>query len=378
MRNFIVIALMGVLVLVCARLDFAVAADGTMRKPQPKTPCGASCRKRADQKVTTSDDMPEEWLNVPDTWGPSTLHSNIELDALGTYVAPIFYGGLGNLLFQVAALTTYCDALDVPCVFGYFQHWNREYNTFMPWGDHTPPAKGVTLKSTFPNMRWIDVEPNVDSMRIFNRYAFKIEDPDEFAPLPRRDMLPAFIHGYFFNAKYWHSNRQSVLDTLTFNPAIVEYNTYKYGDILFGSKQTVSLHLRMGYSHEPAAALLKDRKFPPASFYDTILSTSIPLKVSTVLVFSDDNDKARTFMENLKTKHKDLDYTIIDENVVMSLELMTRCHHHILTSSTLSFWGAYLDRQQPDGGKTFLHSSFFNDHGRGMVPQDYGWVVLEE
>ena len=58
----------------------------------------------------------------------------------------------------------------------------------------------------------------------------------------------------------------------------------------------------------------------------------------------------------------------IEENVVMSTLMMSRCDHHILSSSTLSFWGAYLDRKQPTGGRTLLPSEFFVEHGHGMVP----------
>ena len=53
---------------------------------------------------------------------------------------------------------------------------------------------------------------------------------------------------------------------------------------------------------------------------------------------------------------------------------MAMCTHHVLTSSTLSFWGAYLDERQPTGGKTILHDSFFDAHGRGMLPYTE-WIV---
>jgi hypothetical protein len=31
------------------------------------------------------------------------------------------------------------------------------------------------------------------------------------------------MHGYFFNSKYWHEQREQVLDQLAFNPAIDRY-----------------------------------------------------------------------------------------------------------------------------------------------------------
>lgn len=74
--------------------------------------------------------------------------------------------------------------------------------------------------------------------------------------------------GYFFNAQYWHQGRDKVLDIFTLNPAITEYISAYYGDLFQGPRETVSLHLRLGYSGEPAKNLLGDRKLPPRRFYE--------------------------------------------------------------------------------------------------------------
>ena len=67
----------------------------------------------------------------------------------------------------------------------------------------------------------------------------------------------------------------------------------------------------------------------------------------------------------------------VDENVVTSVKMMSLCQHHVLTSSTLSFWGAYLDRNQPEGGRTILDHTFFAAHGKGMVPYP-SWEVFTD
>ena len=54
---------------------------------------------------------------IPTGWfagrglGPAMIHTLAELQALGKYVAPILYGGVGNELFQLAALHVYARSI---------------------------------------------------------------------------------------------------------------------------------------------------------------------------------------------------------------------------------------------------------------------------
>ena len=191
-------------------LDSALTMD--FPDPRPSVPiCGAFCRESG---VSFSTDT---WHSLPEAWGPPTITSTQELEALGPHIAPVLYGGLGNVLFQLATLHVYGRKHGVPVVVGYFSHWNRQFKTFAPWGGHAPPGEGVTLKDTFPALRWCSFEYKVPVPRVFNRYAFKINQPDEIVPLPDPAMLPLYLHGYFFNHYYWLfllcsklSNRSSV------------------------------------------------------------------------------------------------------------------------------------------------------------------------
>lgn len=67
--------------------------------------------------------IPVGWYTPPAGLGPSTIQTGKELAALGPYVAPILYGGLGNVMFQLAALHVYAKTMGVPCVVGFFDHW---------------------------------------------------------------------------------------------------------------------------------------------------------------------------------------------------------------------------------------------------------------
>jgi hypothetical protein len=262
----------------------------------------------------------------------------------------------------------------------FFQHWNRKLHTFDPWGGHTPPLPGLTLKHAFPRLRWMTIEPPVDVHHVFNRYAFKLGQPDDYAQMPEASLAPLYIHGYFFNYRHWHAARQDVLHILALHPAIQRYAELVYGDWLApdAAREPVSLHLRLGYSGEPATDLLRDRRLPPGDFYADIFGDVLGTSNKLYLVFSDNPPKARQVMQGYESRFPGLRWELIDENVLTSIHIMARCKHHVLTSSTLSFWGAYLDHKQPTGGTTVLHATFFIDHGRDMIPPDYNWRVLGE
>jgi hypothetical protein len=54
--------------------------------------------------------IPRDWY-AGRKMGPPLITRPAELAALGKYVAPVLYGGLGNELFQLAALHVYARSL---------------------------------------------------------------------------------------------------------------------------------------------------------------------------------------------------------------------------------------------------------------------------
>jgi hypothetical protein len=63
-----------------------------------------------------------------------------------------------NVLFQLAAVHVHAKTIGVPCVTGWFKHWNRKFHTFDEWGGHPAPGPGLTLKDVFPALRWMTIE----------------------------------------------------------------------------------------------------------------------------------------------------------------------------------------------------------------------------
>lgn len=59
-----------------------------------------------------------EWPTREEYGGPADITSESQLRELGPFVAPILYGGLGNVLFQLAALIKHSKDTNLPLVIG--------------------------------------------------------------------------------------------------------------------------------------------------------------------------------------------------------------------------------------------------------------------
>ena len=164
-----------------------------------------------------------------------------------------------------------------------------------------------------------------------------------------------------------------VSELFKLNPHIEQYISVYYSDLWDSPLETVSMHLRFGYKGEPATALLDEREFPPKTFYSRVMEREFDREKVLYVIIADDVTRARAFVKPLTSYG--FHFRIVDDSSVVSLRVMARCKHHVLTSSTLSFWGAYLDEHQPVGGRTILHTTFFKDHGQNMVPYD-SWEVF--
>jgi hypothetical protein len=168
-----------------------------------------------------------------------------------------------------------------------------------------------------------------------------------------------------FDFQSVHHMRDKILEAFEPTEEMKEEIDKKYKAVANG-KETVSLHLRM-------CGLPADDHFVkvPFAFHVKVLD-KFPDDV-TVLVFSDNNVKAEEYIENLSSV-TNKNFVLMKENQFVSLFLMARCINHIMHISTLSFWGAYLDKKQE--GKTFYHKDFVTMHTKRMIPYEK-WTMIE-
>lgn len=293
-----------------------------------------------------------------------------EINITDKTISTILMGGLGNNMFQIATLLSYAKDKGYDPLLGYWTNHQSESSKysnllqrngrnqhFDPWGGHEMKNKDISLGDIFPNLPWFYGRPNAFEWWFDQRCAWDIDtgqgglyyDLDNFVK------TPTIFQGYFFNKLYWHHNRDYLLKMFEPDKKIIEYINHHYGNLFDNS---ISLHLRVA---EPID-WYEVPKIPKDWIIDTIDKID---ENSKILVFSNQVESARNFCESLGIPKGKFHY--IDEDSFICMIMMSMCDKHILSNSTLSFWGAYLDKKQ-DNPYTYIHNTFFNYHPKTMIP----------
>jgi len=231
--------------------------------------------------------------------------------------------GLGNVLFQLAS--THGLAKTHGRIASY--HDIQVYSRLLK--DRFGLDHGATLYRKF-----ITSEPCTE----YNMYYkeppdnFAIHDPMIETGLSQYPTKNIRCEGYYQSHKYFHAYRDDLLDLFSIDDASQKLIHDKY-PILFDSSSTcVSIHFRTVWLHGITMCL---------EYYKEAIQT-IQGRVSNAhfLIFADEIETARPLCSTLG-----ISYTIVEQNPdYIDLWTMTLCKHHILSFSTFSWWGAYLNR----------------------------------
>jgi hypothetical protein len=300
-----------------------------------------------------------------------------EIEITHDTVSVILMGGIGNMMFQVAALMSHAKDKELRPLVGYWTNHQSEYaknwemfdkysrnGHFDPWGSHPMKNPPITLGDVFPKLPWFVGRPNAFDWWFDQSLSWEIDTGKGgiYVPLEEKLEAPGIVQGYFFNQKYWHHNRDYLMDIFTPDLGLGKWMDKHYG-MLF-QKDTISVHLRMGSRMD----FIPPVQVPGTWIMDKITEID---NDSNILVFSDNIQEARDLF--YRTKFPRGRTFFIDEDQYMCMLLMAKCDKHILTNSTLSFWGAYLDVKQ-ENPYTFIHETFFESHPREMIPYE-SWQI---
>ena len=239
-------------------------------------------------------------------------------------ISTTLHGGLGNNLFQMGEVISFCKKFNLPDpFFGTWDLWNgggkypTPYNSDRLLGGHEGTDEDI--KKTFPNLDW------------------------------RKDLFAHFDTKFVINDMF-RFGRVDELDSVRDSLQITKSSTSK----------TASLHLR--FCTRPADDHVNG--YVDDSFYLKCFE-QIP-DDTQVYIFSDDISKSRSklhwFQENFPQK-----FLCVESDSFQTLKMMVECEYHILHVSTFSFWSAFLDTNQPNS-KVFYPESFTNTHSSSMIP----------
>jgi hypothetical protein len=118
---------------------------------------------------------------------------------------------------------------------------------------------------------------------------------------------------------------------------VIDYVHLTYPLLFDSTKDTVSLHFRLGYPKDGDLATTMQRKFPTQAWYRHVLGTVFNPSKVVFFVFSDNLPQSIVILDELADLS--LDLVIVDENAAVSLFMMSKTKHHIMGCSTFSFWG---------------------------------------
>ncbi|HVU80082.1 MAG TPA: alpha-1,2-fucosyltransferase [Candidatus Paceibacterota bacterium] len=279
-----------------------------------------------------SDEAYFDSINEP--LGLGLVFKSSALDCESGPVTTMLDGGLGNNLFQMAEPIAFCAEYGLPTP--QFSTWQMP--DFPPYyrndrflGGHTGTQE--EFASAFPSIGWLPPAPASFDHKFMLNDMFSFEDV--------------------------HPQREAILKRLGPSESMRRELAQKYPDI--AKERTISLHYRTGgLKADTRSFSALDTKW-----YIKVFAEHFP-KDHDCFVFSDNNEAARALIAELE-KNTGNTYHLVEESVFASLAMMSMCKNHILSNSTLSFWGAYFDLRQPDGGMTILHPSFETYHSEPHI-----------
>ena len=198
-------------------------------------------------------------------------------------------GGLGNQMFQIASTIGYGIKNDIP---------------------YKIPAQKY-----FSNLPTLQNDDKIE-------YVYK-EKQHSYQDIPFKNNI--CLDGYFQTEKYFNSYRQQIINAFNIQPIT--------------NKGVTSIHVRRGdYIKEGS------NRFPVID--NDYISKSISYLNNNVynnfLVFSDDIEWCKNNINSEIYNNSNFKYSE-NKNEIQDLELMSGCENNVISNSTFSWWGAWLN-----------------------------------
>ena len=275
--------------------------------------------------------------------------------------------GLGNILFQI--FTSFGIAKK------YGLHFNNTYLNILLIKlekfnlDHK--------KTIYRNL--ITNSLNLNTFKLLNETSgmYALYDNNLIKVIKSNNRNNYCINGYFQSHLYFDEYRDIILKLLQPDDKSLAFINNKYSNLLDVNTINISVHIRNNWG--------KNIKYNLNFFYKAIdyILNNITYKNIIINVFSDD---ILTIEKIFKyNNHNIIFYK--DNPDYIDLWCMSLCHHNIISHSTLSWWGAYLNENPnkiviypKDILRLFQAKIYLNYQQMKRIEQHYKkeWIALNE
>ena len=180
-----------------------------------------------------------------------------------------------------------------------------------------------------------------------------------------------YYKGFYQNERYFKDVEQEVRKAFTFDESMFNERSQLCLEHLRRNPKSVSIHVRRGDYTEPKHWLKLGQYASTTYFLNAIERMSKLLPGAQYYVFSDDLQWVR---DNLPLENAIYVDWNTGEDSWQDMMLMSNCRHNIISNSTFSWWGAWLNNN-PD--KIVMVPNRWNSSQMSTDLAPASWIPIE-
>lgn len=185
---------------------------------------------------------------------------------------------------------------------------------------------------------------HIDNYLDDNKVLLEYNFDESFLYLLKKKGKPKYFYGTFQSHKYFEDIKEEIKKVYTF--PIIKEEDEKNFKVLEDIKdsESVSIHIRRGDYLKPQWDYLNICDYDYYKNALNFIKNKLENKDLKFFIFSDDIPWCKENLDFLK----DFETNYVDwnkkENSYKDMQLMSECKHNIISNSTFSWWGAYLNK----------------------------------
>lgn len=269
-------------------------------------------------------------------------------------IAAIF-GGLGNQMFQYAAVRAESIRLGVPFKLDQtllndrterkdFTYRNYELDVFDVSASFASEEEAARFVPNLWNAsKWEKRRFRIARL-LHGRHLYEEKQLYTYEPRIRKIKDNTYMYGYFQNERYFKEYRSVLLDDFTCKKPFSPESMY-LAERIKTEDNAVGLHVRRGdyVAYESIAAYHGCCGIP--YYREAVKRMETMLDRPVFYIFSDDAGWAKEHIAGLHPRMVVVENTPSKPNYE-DMILMSLCKHNIIANSSFSWWGAWLNRYE--------------------------------